>query len=299
MPFYQNPFSRDFRGNWVLADRKQVITFPGDRNTFRNRGRGDEIVIAWNEGPYDLSGNDVDGNPRQDLYINFALDVNDFRNWASISVDISGAAPATTTPAEIVAALNADTVFASYFTAELGEFASGAPRVSIRQKLPTTRLWFYMPNGNAEEALRFNARADVAEMPDYFDRHKISEVNNFPDCLNMLIELDVSGWATEGDSVDGDVVYHALDEKGRPAGLDPTDPTEDWEHLEGRSGLFAFHKNTVDGSNRITESIQYHAGAKEGDMAKKIKYSYTGANTEPDQMTEEPYVLTTGDLVTP
>ena len=297
MPFYQNPFSRDFRGNWVLADRKQVITFPSDRNTFRNRGRGDEMVVVWNEGPYDLSGNDADGNPTQDLYITFALDVNDFKNWASIHVDISGAAPAATTPAEIVATLNADEVFASYFTAELAKFPSGTDRVVIRQKLPVTRLRFYICNGNAEEALRFNARADVAEMPDYFDRHKMSERENFDDCMNMLIELDNSGWAAEGDTVDGDVIYHALDEEGRPAGLDPTDPKEDWEHLEGRSGLFVFKKNCLDGDN-IVQSIEYHAGARAGDLAKKTCYVYDG-NAQPIQVTEEPYVLTEDDLITP
>ncbi len=299
MAFFQNPFSIDFFGNWVLADRKQVLRFPNDKVSFRNHGRGDEIVVAWNRGPYDLSGNDVDGNARQNLQLTFALDADGFKNWATIAVDISGAVPAATTAAEIVAALNADATFVSYFTTEIGKFPCGADRVVIKQKFPVTRMRFYIPNGRAEEALRFNARADVAELPDYFARHTMASRNDFGDSQNMLIELDVTGWVAEGDSVDGDVVFHAVDEKGNALGLDPTDPQADWELLEGRSGLFMFYNNTVDATSRITESIQYQAGAQVGDMAKKVEYTYTGAQTQPDQMTEIPYVLTAADLVTP
>lgn len=298
MAFFQNPFSIDFYGNWVLADRKQVLRFPNNKLVFRNHGRGDEMVIAWNEGPYDLSGNDVDGNARQNLQLTLAVDADGFTNWATITVDISGAVPAATTSAEIVAALNADATFAGYFTAVLGKFPSGADRVSIKQDLPVTRMRFYVPNGRAEEAMRFNARADVAELPAYFSRHTMASRNDFGDSQNILIELDVSGWAAEGDSVDGDVVYHAVDSKGAALNLDPTDPSEDWELLEGRSGLFMFRKNCLDDSDNIVQTIEYQAGAGVGDMAKRICYVYNG-HGQPTQTTEEPYTLTADDLIEP
>jgi hypothetical protein len=56
---------------------------------------------------------------------------------------------------------------------------------------------------------------------------------------------------------------------------------------------------TVDGSDRITQIIEYPAGAVEGDFARKINYTYTSANTNPSTITEIPYVLTDSDLVNP
>jgi hypothetical protein len=75
---------------------------------------------------------------------------------------------------------------------------------------------------------------------------------------------------------------------------------EDWQLLRGRSsGLFTFQKLTVDGSDRITQIIEYPAGALAGDFARKINYTYNGSNTNPSKVTEIPYVLADGDLVTP
>jgi hypothetical protein len=85
----------------------------------------------------------------------------------------------------------------------------------------------------------------------------------------------------------------------RDYGLDYTAMKEDYELLGGRSGLFTFKKITVDGSNRITQIIEYPSGAVTGDFAKKTNYTYTSANTNPDQITEIPYQLTANDLVTP
>lgn len=297
MSFFQNPFTADFHGNWVLADRKQILRF----DCPRNNGRGDDLVVAWNEGPYDLSGNDVDGNSRDTLVIALSLDADLFKNWANLSIDITaGAAVASAvTAAEIVTALNNNEQFASFFVASLGKFPSGSFRVDIRQKHPVTRMRFYILNGRAEEAIKFNMRAGVAELPSYFERHSVTSRYAFNDSHNMLVILDESGWVSEGDSVDGDVIFHAVDEKGKSKGFDPSSPQDDYEFLDGRSGLFVFTKNTVDASNRITEQLEYHAGSDPGDMAIKRKYTYTGTNTNPDQVTEEPYVLVAADIITP
>ncbi len=73
----------------------------------------------------------------------------------------------------------------------------------------------------------------------------------------------------------------------------------DWQLLRGRSGIFTFKKNTVDVSNRITQTIEYPAGALPGDFARKINYSYDGSNTQPTKVTEIPYTLTSSDLIVP
>jgi hypothetical protein len=49
----------------------------------------------------------------------------------------------------------------------------------------------------------------------------------------------------------------------------------------------------------LTQIIEYPAGAVAGDFARKINYTYSGGNTNPSKVTEVPYVLSNGDLVTP
>lgn len=73
----------------------------------------------------------------------------------------------------------------------------------------------------------------------------------------------------------------------------------DWELLADRSNTHTFANITQDGSGRITQIIEYFCGAKAGDMGRKIQYTYTGANTVPNQITTIPYTLTSADLVTP
>lgn len=294
--FFQNPFASDYMGSWPLGDRQYSISFKCPINS----GRSDAWVTSWEKPTptFDLSGNDPDGNPIDTLTIVFAHNTDLFKNWATLAVDIGGAAVATTSVNEIVANLNADATFASYFTAEASK---DLDRVLIRQTFVTGRFRFYIQNGGAETKLRFNARAGVAELPSYFMRHTVGGTYRFDfrDAQNCLVYLDPNAWASLGDSVAGDVIYYATDVKGISLDLDPTTIKEDYELLEGRSGLFTFQKNTVDGSDRITEIIEYPAGAKTGDLARKICYSYTDANKSPDQITEIPYTLTDSDLILP
>ena len=281
MSFFQNVFTYDFEGNWVLGDRQHIPKFV----VRRNAGRGDEMVVAWNQGPYDLSGNDADGtNTCDTLEIVFAL--HDFKNWATLSVDIASGADDTSavTPSEVVTALNANTLFAERFTASLGgwtEDTSGTKRVMIRQRKPATEMRFYINNGRAEEKIQFNGRAGVAELPTYFGRHTIANRFTYDDCQNHLIALDTTS------SVEQNIMINAVDFKGNSMGYDGTTVQEDWQLLEGRSGLFDFTSN--DGSGTV---IVYPAGAQEGDLAKKI-ISDSG-NTF-----VIPYTLTSGDLITP
>lgn len=92
----------------------------------------------------------------------------------------------------------------------------------------------------------------------------------------------------------------ATDAVIRAAGLNPANMKQDWQLLSGRaSGLFTFHNITVDGSDRITQIIEYPAGAVAGAFGRKINYTYTGANTHPSTITEIPYVVQAADLITP
>ena len=67
MPFYQNPFTADFEGNWLLGDRQHIPKYV----VKGNRGRTDELVTVHAEGPYDLSGNDADSNAKNVLSIEY------------------------------------------------------------------------------------------------------------------------------------------------------------------------------------------------------------------------------------
>lgn len=300
MSFFQNPFHNEFRGNMLLGDRQHIPTFVCPPNY----GRGDDIVISWSESEtFDLSGNDQDSNARDTLNIRFSKFPN-FEAWTLVSIDITASASSTSavTPAEIVTALNSAAAFSDWFTASLN---STNGRVQIKSKEPSTSFHFYVVNGQAEEALLFNKRAGVAELPSYFDRHKVTHLfstlallQSFPDRLNALIPLDPSN---DGGSsaVDDDIIDNAVDKNGNSKGFSSSTVQEDYELLEGRSGIFTFQKITVDASDRITQIIEYPAGAKAGDLARKIAYSYTGAKTKPDQITEIPYTLASGDLVTP
>ena len=222
--FFQNVFNRQFQGNWVLGDRNFSIPFKCQNNN----GRGDEIVTAWNVGPYNLSINDTNGNARNTLVITCALDQNNFQNWFQISVNVTTGAVSSSavTGLEIANALNADTVFPTYFYAtpttvnyqnpisyenngatggvnysvnsspsntvsrmSQQTFPDNSPRICIQPKLSTSRFWFYINNGQAEEAIGFNKRSGVSEMPTYFARHTMANRFNFTDSQNLLIPL--------------------------------------------------------------------------------------------------------------
>ena len=277
MSFFQNPFDQEFRGNLVLGDRQYILTFQVKPN--RNKS---DYQLAYNSGPYDFSAG---GN----LTINYAWD-QDFKNWSSLVINVTGAVPAATTTAEVVTLLNANVTFAELFTAQIQTPNSSLPgttRILIVPK--STRqvknIRVYISNTGAEQKLRFNRYAGVAELPTYMERHTIDNRFNFPDSLGMLVLLNPALPQDQAIITD--------------AGLDFSVVLADWQLFAGRSQIFNFRKQTVDGSSRITRIIEYPAGAKAGDLARRTDMSYTGAKTEPDQITEIPYTLATADLVLP
>jgi len=296
MPFYQNPFFQEFKGTLVLGDRQANITYtcPGHSQ----RGHTEVISVFLND-VYDLTVNDSDGNPCDTLTIWFALDP-DLRQFAEITVDISttAVAPATTRAGEMVAAMNADGQFSAYFTAVLLHTKGQKPDsyIKIISKLPVERIKFFVVNTGAETITRFNARAGVAELPLYFSRHTVDSRFAFTDCACLLVELDPAG-----ANVDAAVIDNAVDARGKSKGFDSSVVQADWELLGGKSGLFMFQKMCLDGSGNISQIIEYQAGAKVGDLARKICYYRGGGGLDanPTQITEEPYVLTISDLIEP
>jgi len=275
MSFYQNPFDQEFEGFLQVIDKRAALTFIVPANINKS-----DAQLAWNIGPYDLSADTT-------LTLNYAHD-NSPKNWASLAINVAGSTPAATTALEVVNALNANATFAEMFLAEIRAM-DGGETVFIRAKPGRVKkvIKLYISNSSAEKKLRFNKRAGVAELPDYFARHTIANRFNFEDSVGMLVALD------ETDAV---VDVPIIED----AGFVPGDMLEDWELLAGRStSIFTFKKQTVNVNSQVTEIIEYGAGAKVGDLAIKTVMTYTGVQTAPDKICKIPYVLQSGDLVTP
>ena len=297
MPFFQNVFNTDFIMPLSLGDRHYAPNFKLNQNY----GRGQEIVTAWHDPAYNLSGNDSDGNSSALLQIAFAIDVGTFKNWAYFSVDITSMAASTSsvTSDEIVAALNANTTFAGKFSATIWISSPNNPnnglrKIQIRQTKPVDRMKFYIVNGGAEEKLGFNARAGVAELPSFFTKHTIANRFTYPESIGSIILLNAGV-----SNVDNNIIDNAVDAKGNSLGYSHGAVKADWQLFKGTSGLFNFQKLTLDGNDRITQIIEYPCGAVVGDFGRKINYVYSGTNTNPIQITEIPYTLTSMDLVSP
>jgi hypothetical protein len=287
-----NPFLKQIDLNWLLGDRHHIPKFVVPPN----HGRGEEIVTVWVPGPeanggYDLSGTDADGADHDTLNIVYAK--RERKHWAALSIDVTSTAASTSavTPTEIASALNADPIFGEIFRTELTNFENvGAgnqrTKLSIRQVQPVTQFWFYIVPGQAEEVLQFNFKAGVAEAPVYFERHQLNIDDtsrfDFSDGINSLYLLD-----TVGSTVHEEVATNAVDRYCNSLGFDGSVVQEDWELLQGKSGLFEF---TSDQGGGVV--VTYPAGAKVGDLA--LKTIVVGGDTF-----QIPYTLEASDLVTP
>ncbi len=299
MAYFQNVFVDDFiSAIGPMGDRQYNANYKCPPNT----GRGRDIVVTWAAEPFNLSGNDTDGNSKANLTLMVAIDSPNFKEWGRVVVDIrTGASSASAVTAEeVISLLNADTNFSGWFTATLNEVKDSTnltvrKSVLIRQRQQHERMRFYVVNGGAEEVVRFNARAGVAELPTWFDRHTIANRIAFVDSMGVLIKLDTVL------NVDAAFINNAVDKNENSLGYSSSTVKADYQLLRGSSDNFMFTKNTLDGNTppRITTTIQYPAGAVVGDMSKKTTYAYTSTNLNPDKITEVPYVLTSGDLVTP
>lgn len=299
MAWFLNPFNVEFRGSLLVGDRVHLPTFICPPHS----GRSPESVESYTAQPWDLSGNDADGNATENLSV--AIETLSpglsTGQWTTITVDIaaSAATSSAVTAAEVVAALQADDVFSTHFTAR---DVAGKVHIRLRNAFASCR-YFVVP-GTADTVLLFNKKAGVAELPNIFKRDKLTtqmstaEQDLFTEFSNSLYLLDPQ--ASGGSStVDNTYISGAVDLKNKPLNHDPSVTQEDYQLLKAKIPFFSFKKQTVDGSNRITSVIEYPCGAKPGLMVKKTVYTYTGANTSPSEIFELPYILESGDLITP
>lgn len=275
MPYFMNILGEEFNQSWPI-DQSAIFKINANINNIAE-------LVSFLSDPYDFSVVNT-------FTIYIAID-QDKLFYQPIAVNVAGAIPAVTRAEEVVNALNANALFANSFTAYFqnatqGSSGNGGPfTVLIRAKLPRVAMRCYIDNAGAETKLQFNRRAPVKQLPTYFSRYTIANRFNYPESNAQLIELDPL------DPIDAQIIINA--------GQNPLVVLEDWQLLKGRSNNEMFQKITLDGSLRITEIIEYFSGSVAGDMAIKIQYVYTGANITPDQITEVPYTLQTGDLVIP
>ena len=274
MAFFQNVFGQEYQGFLNTGnDRNYSLTFriPANQNN-------QDYQFAFNAEPYNLAA-------YPNLTINYAWDT-EYKNWSPLTINVAGSVAAQTKAHEVVSALNANTTFSSMYEARVAK-NNGSNHVLIVSKPGRAKqiIRMYVSNGGAESVLKFNKKAPIAELPCYFKRDTIENRFNFEPANNHLIELDPC------NSVDADILT--------AAGFSQT-PQEDWQLLRGRAaGIYNFKKQTVDGSDRVVEIIEYPAGAVEGDLARKTIYTYTDTNNNPDQIFQIPHCLEAADLIVP
>lgn len=269
--FFQNLFDQEFRGSLLAADRQYSINSTARPNVNRS-----ELMIAWNPEPYDLSTN-------TSLTINYTFDFAS-PNFASLTINVAGGTASATKAYEVVNALNANAVFAALFTANVSKIER-QNTVLIKSIRDKTAVRAYISNTSAENALRFNKKAPVVELPSYFEKFSIQQAANYPDLpVGILYKLNTA------DTNDQAVITLA--------GFDYTAPKADWQLLYGANDAFHFTKNAYNGSNQLTSTIYYPSGARVGDLAKKTTYTYDGSGNRLTAA-EIPYILTSGDLITP
>jgi alpha-tubulin suppressor-like RCC1 family protein len=273
MSFFQNVFDFEFRPTLLGADRQYQMSWKLPANTNRS-----DYMLSGNAGPFNLSNGEI-------LTINYAYDVN-FVNYSSMDIDISGTTPEATTAQEIVSTLNSDATFASMFTAVVYPSTTNpqSPNKILIKGLNSRGIFrAYISNSGAEKILQFNKKAPIRELPSYFARYTIAERFNYPTLgPDRVIELDPACPYEAG-------LISA-------AGYDPAAPKEDWELLQGQNEAYWTYNRTYADSVLVSE-IKYQSGARPGDLAKKIFYTYSGSDLIGQQ--DVPYVLQEADILTP
>lgn len=273
MSFFQNVFNFEFRPSLFGADRQYQMNFNLPAN-----GNGLGYVLSGNAEPYNFS-------TYNSLTISYAIDTA-FMNFSPILINVAGSTPAATTAQEVVNAMNANSYFNTLFTAEVyTTTVNGVITRKVLFKYKNTRpiFRFYVPNNGAESVLLFNKNAPIRELPSVFAKYSIDNRFNYPNLgADRIIELNPAS------PMDAALIT--------AAGFDPLNPKEDWELLSGTCDGYFFYKRTYSGGKKVTE-IKYYAGAQAGDPAKKTYYVYSGADLIEEM--ETPYVLQSGDLITP
>lgn len=188
--FFLNPFSSQFNANWEQQDERKAVEFVLAGSNSRN---GDQVFSNFDPGvtnTFNLASTDSNGGDKSILKIRFAHIINNYASFNTMTVDIAGATPAATTPSEIVTILNADSLFSTFFTAELDSFNKKQlpARIAITSK-KQGQLKFYVTNSGAEEVLKFNKYAIISDIPSYYVRNSVDQFANYTNCTAELVQL--------------------------------------------------------------------------------------------------------------
>jgi hypothetical protein len=182
MPYFQNPLDAEFQGNLLLSDRNFTMTF----KIKGNLPNSNQLFQCYNFEPYNLSTNNT-------LTLNYSFDAG--KSWTALAVNVDTTATSNSRAgaalaSDVVTDLNNNATFAALFTASVQGNTAGQNYVIIQSTRPREQFKVYTSNTSAEEALRFNKKAGVAELPSYFARHTIANVSLYPDSCGLLVQLD-------------------------------------------------------------------------------------------------------------
>lgn len=334
MSYFQNVFDQTYEAAWVLGDFKtHHLTYRVNAN--KNQG---ESMVAYNEGPYDFSdGGTFTINFTMDVnfkhWATFTVDVTgddpafttayevrdilnaatSFTDWYTAGVDNNRVYIRQRKP---------KTTMRTYFSNSGAELSLKFNKYAGVADIPT-----YFNKDTIEN--RFNYEDSQGKLI------RLTHVITANTVANPTVVTSASHGLTSGDTIyivnsnstptidgerevtvtgantftipvnvttagtRGEWLSAAEQQIVTDAGLNYTEMKEDWELLAGRTYAYTFTKNTVDGSSRITQQIIYPAGARVGTQVKKILYTYTAAQTQPDTVAEIPYTLASGDIITP
>ena len=274
MSFFMNVYDFEFRGSLLSADRQYQQTFKIKANTNRS-----DYILSGNAEPFDFSS-------EPNLTLSFCYDVQQV-NYASVTIDISGATAASTTAAEVIAALNGDDLFSSFFVAKIfktNNIGVTENKVLITSKIAKPNLKAYIVNSSAEGVIQFNKFAPIQELPSYFERYDIAQRFNYTDLgTERLLLLNPGSNTIESNYITA-------------AGFNSGSPSADWELLKGCNDQYMFTKRIYT-SGQLSTEIKYPAGASLGDAAFKTTYEYDGSDLI--GICQIPYVIASGDLISP
>jgi hypothetical protein len=275
MSYFQNVFDFEFRPSLIGSDRQYQTGWKLKGNTNRS-----DYMLSGNTEPFNFTGNTV-------LRFSYAFDPS-YLNYTDLDVTITGASIAAVTAQEVVNSLNSNSTFADLFVASVSpslNTANSSGKIIIKGKRSRGQWRAYVVNYQAEGVLQFNKNAPIGQFPELFEKYAIENRWSWPDVgADRIVLLNPGANAIDSAYITA-------------AGYNPLLPLGDWQLLAGSSDAYWFTKSSYL-AGVLSSEIVYPAGAGVGFAAKKITYKYDGGGNLTERC-EIPYVLQSGDLMTP
>jgi len=270
----------------AIAEPPIQFRIPGNKNNNR-------IMVAWNPEPYNFSTYNT-------LTINYAIDPQ-MVYFASLGINVAGATPSATLASEVCTALNANATFANLFQATTQPWQAYLPRtrdpintVLITCIKPAEIIRTYITNAGAEQLMRFNKNAGIAELPTYFSRYALVINGVANPTFNPLNANLIPGYLVQLNGADTVVDLPIIRNFLNNQAWTNSNLQTDWQLLSGRDRRLLFTNSVVNTSGNIsgfTSTITWPAGAGIGDMGVQQLTNSSGTQTY-----QIPYVLQSGDI---